>query len=139
MSYGLVLVFEGVTEKDYWAVNEKLGIGRDGSGEWPEGMVFHTGGPTDGGRWVVIELWKSKGRLFREGKELFGTASWVAVLLGQGIVPDDHEPAADALDETFIADRLDRMRLSYRRMAEQMPTHAQFIARACPAPAVAPS
>ena len=83
-----------------------------------------------------LELWRSKGRLFREGKELFGTASWVAVLLGQGIAPEDHEPAADALDEAFIADRLDRMRVSYRRMAEQMPTHAEFIARACAAPAV---
>jgi tryptophan halogenase len=81
-----------------------------------------------------LELWRSKGRIFREGCELFGTASWVAVLLGQGIVPEDTEPAADAFDEGFIADRLDRMRLSYRAMAEQMPTHAEFIARACLAP-----
>ena len=26
-----------------------------------------------------LELWRAKGRLFREGRELFGTASWVAV------------------------------------------------------------
>lgn len=80
-----------------------------------------------------LELWRAKGRLFREGKELFGTASWVAVLLGQGIVPQEHEPAADALDAEYIADALDKMRLSYRRMAEQMPTHADFIARSCAA------
>ena len=30
----------------------------------------------------------AKGRLFREHHELFGTPSWVAVLLGQGIVPE---------------------------------------------------
>jgi tryptophan halogenase len=82
-----------------------------------------------------LDLWRGKGRLFREGRELFGTASWVAVLLGQGIVPEDHEPAADALDPAMIADALDRMRLSYRGMAEQMPTHADFVAHACPAPA----
>jgi tryptophan halogenase len=76
-----------------------------------------------------IELWRAKGRLFREGRELFGTPSWVAVMLGQGIVPDDHEPAADALDGDMIADALDKMRLSYRRMAEHMPTHGEFIAR----------
>ena len=82
-----------------------------------------------------IELWRSKGRLFREGKELFGTPSWVAVMLGQGIVPDAHEPAADALGEDYIAEALDKMRLSYRRMAESMPTHGEFIARSCAAKA----
>ncbi|HEX4739555.1 MAG TPA: tryptophan halogenase family protein [Allosphingosinicella sp.] len=82
-----------------------------------------------------LELWRGKGRLFREGRELFGTASWVAVLLGQGIVPEDHEPAANALDPAMIADALDRMRLSYRRTAEHMPRHGDFIAKACPASA----
>jgi hypothetical protein len=60
MSYGIVLRFEGVGEKDYWAVNSELGIGRDGSGEWPEGMKSHVGGPTPDG-WVVMEIWESKG------------------------------------------------------------------------------
>ena len=80
-----------------------------------------------------LELWRSKGRLFREGRELFGTASWVAVLLGQGIVPDEQEPAVEAIDPEVAADALEKMRLSYRRMAEHMPTHADFVARACPA------
>jgi tryptophan halogenase len=80
-----------------------------------------------------MELWRSKGRLFREGKELFATASWVAVMLGQGIVPDDHEPAADGLEQELVTDALDKMRLSYRQMAEHMPTHGEFIARSCAA------
>jgi tryptophan halogenase len=75
-----------------------------------------------------LELWRSKGRLFREGRELFGTASWVAVLLGQGIVPEEHEPAADALDPEWVAEGLEKMRLSYLRMAEHMPMHGHFIA-----------
>jgi tryptophan halogenase len=84
-----------------------------------------------------IELWRSKGRLFREGRELFGTPSWVAVMIGQGIVPDEHEPAADALDPAMVADAIDKMRTSYRKMAEHMPTHGEFIARSCAAPATA--
>jgi tryptophan halogenase len=80
-----------------------------------------------------LELWRAKGRLFREGRELFGTASWVAVLLGQGVVPKEQEPAVNALDPAMIADALDKMRLSYSRMAEHMPPHAEFVARACPA------
>jgi len=80
-----------------------------------------------------LELWRSKGRLFREGRELFGTASWVAVLLGQGIVPEEQEPAAEAIDPALLTDAIDKMHLSYRRMAEHMPSHAEFVAQACPA------
>src|SRR5690606_39868807 len=46
-----------------------------------------------------IDLWKIHGRVFREGKELFGTVSWVAVMLGQNIWPDAYDPIADTLDE----------------------------------------
>jgi tryptophan halogenase len=80
-----------------------------------------------------LELWRSKGRIFREGAELFGTASWVAVLLGQGIVPHEPEPSANAPDEATVATLLDRMLASYCETAERMPSHAEFIAKACPA------
>jgi tryptophan halogenase len=86
-----------------------------------------------------LDLWRSKGRIFREGVELFGTASWVAVLLGQGLIPETPEPAAYAADEAFVADFLERMRLSYRHTAERMPTHAEFIARTCAAEPVMPA
>ena len=59
MSYGIVLVFEGVSEDQYWAVNDKLGIDRDGTGDWPAGIVSHAGGPTETG-WVVSEVWNSR-------------------------------------------------------------------------------
>jgi tryptophan halogenase len=80
-----------------------------------------------------LDLWRSKGRVFREGAELFGTASWVAVLLGQGIVPDEHEPVAEALSDEQVADALDKMRLSYLKMAEHMPEHGEFIRHSCAA------
>jgi hypothetical protein len=59
MSYAIVIRFEGVTEADYWAVNDTLGMNRDGTGDWPEGMRSHAAGPTDNG-WVVVEKWESK-------------------------------------------------------------------------------
>ena len=80
-----------------------------------------------------LDLWRAKGRIFRQGRELFGTASWVAVLLGQGIVPDEQEPAANAMDQAFITSALDQMRASYRRTAEEMPSHAEFIELTCAA------
>lgn len=80
-----------------------------------------------------LELWRSKGRLFRDGQELFGPPSWVAVLLGQGIVPEEQDPAVMTIDRARSAETLDKMHLSYRRMAEHMPSHADFVAQACAA------
>jgi hypothetical protein len=59
MPYGIVLVFDGVGADQYWAVNERLGIKPDGSGDWPDGMVSHAGGSTATG-WAVYEVWDSK-------------------------------------------------------------------------------
>jgi hypothetical protein len=74
VAYGIVLVFEGVTEADYWAVNDKLGIARDDWTEgWPEGALSHTGGPTATG-WVVTEVWESKAAQERFMAQRLGAA-----------------------------------------------------------------
>jgi len=59
MAYAIVIRFTGVNESHYWAVNAKLGINRDGTGAWPEGVLAHSAGPTSDG-WVVVERWVSK-------------------------------------------------------------------------------
>ena len=76
-----------------------------------------------------IDLWRAKGRIFRDGLELFGTTSWVAVMLGQNIVPDSHEPAADALDPDRVGEALEQMRRNYAETAERLPAHGEFIAK----------
>jgi len=80
-----------------------------------------------------VALWRAKGRLFREGQELFGTTSWVAVMLGQNIVPEEYEPAADALDPDRVAAALEQMRGAYIETADRLPTHGEFVAHACAA------
>jgi len=75
-----------------------------------------------------VELWRAKARSFRDEAELFPTSSWVAVMLGQGILPDTYDPIADALDENKVAAALEQMRLSIRQTADRLPTHAEFIA-----------
>jgi tryptophan halogenase len=74
-----------------------------------------------------IGLWKLHGRVFREGKDLFGTTSWVAVMLGQNIWPDRHDPIADTLDEAKVATAIAELRERYRRAAEALPTQEEFL------------
>lgn len=100
---------------------------RDDSGFWKDCRTMDV----PDGLAAKLELWQSKGRLFREGRELFGTASWVAVLLGQGLWPTETEPAVDAIDPDTAREMLTKMRASYRQMAEHMPTQWDFISRAC--------
>ena len=83
-----------------------------------------------------VELFRAKGRSFREGVELFDVTSWVAVLLGQNVVPQGYDPIADALDEDRVAVALEQIRGSYLDTARAMPSHAEFIARCCAAPDV---
>lgn len=80
-----------------------------------------------------LELWKAKGRAFRDELELFNITSWVAVALGQNIVPDDYEPAVDALDEEKVAAALEQMRQAILQTADRLPTIGEFIARTCAA------
>jgi tryptophan halogenase len=86
-----------------------------------------------------IAQFRNKARFFAEGVELFPRQSWVAVMLGQNILPDDYEPVVDGLDENKVAQALDHLRRVYLDTADRMPLHGDFIAQCCAAPAPAPS
>ncbi|MBO9713436.1 tryptophan halogenase family protein [Sphingomonas sp.] len=77
----------------------------------------------------VLELWKAKGRSFREGYDLFGITSWVAVLLGQRIEPEGYDPIADAFDDGRIATAMEEMRQGYFQTAQAMPSQGEFLAQ----------
>ena len=61
MAAGVILEFEGVTTKEYDAVNKELGIDMGtGEGNWPEGLVTHSAGMNESGRFVVMEVWDTR-------------------------------------------------------------------------------
>jgi len=60
MAAALILEFEGITQKEYEAVNRELGIDPEtGEGDWPDGLISHSGGVNEDGHLVVIEVWDS--------------------------------------------------------------------------------
>ena len=77
-----------------------------------------------------IDLFADKGRVFRYSDELFELPSWVAVMLGQNIVPRGHDPLADSLPAAQTLAALSQLRTAYRNAALAMPAHADFLARA---------
>jgi tryptophan halogenase len=85
-----------------------------------------------------LALFRNKGRLFRYEDELFAEASWVAVMLGQGIMPEGWDPLADTLDQRMVESNFRRLAHTFAQAAAQMPSHADYIARACPTPVPRP-
>jgi hypothetical protein len=74
MADGLILEFEGFGADTYEQVNELLGIDMaSGEGDWPAGLLAHTGGAKEGG-WVVFEVWSSRAEQERFLAERLGPA-----------------------------------------------------------------
>ena len=80
-----------------------------------------------------IELFQHSGRIAMFDEEHFLEDSWVAVFLGQNIMPQDYDPLADALDVDATKEALLRMKSMIKSGVDSMPAHAQFIQRHCAA------
>ena len=74
-----------------------------------------------------MALWQHRGRVFRENAELFAAPSWVAVMLGQNVRPERHDPIADTLDEGKVAAAMAQMRANYAAVAARLPEHEAFL------------
>lgn len=80
-----------------------------------------------------IELFSEAGRIFRYEEELFTRPSWVAVMLGQHIVPRSHDPIVSTLPYDEVTGSIESMRTAMEAATARMPTHEEFLARYCPA------
>ena len=76
-----------------------------------------------------IELFVETGRVARYVNGPFLEASWLAVLLGQRVMPRRWDPRADAIDPNELEERMERLRRGIAVTAERMPDHSEFIVR----------
>lgn len=80
-----------------------------------------------------MDLFAANGRIFREDEELFAEESWIQVFLGQGVVPRGYDPLADLKTDAEVAAFLDNIETVIRKCVAVMPSHADYVARHCPA------
>jgi len=78
-----------------------------------------------------IAQFRESGRIFEEPNDVFGTASWLAVMYGQGVEP----VAANPLIAKLSMDRIDsivrQIGTTIDNAAKEMPSHRDFIERNC--------
>ena len=80
-----------------------------------------------------IELFRETGRVFRVPNELFAENSWIQVMLGQGIEPQQHHPAADLMGDEELSGFLNGIKSQVDRTVAQLPSHQAYVEQYCKA------
>ena len=81
-----------------------------------------------------IELFRQAGRVFKVPTELFGENSWIQVMLGQGLVPEQYHPIVNMMNDAELAEFLTGIQGAVGRLVSQLPEHQRFIDHYCKAP-----
>jgi tryptophan halogenase len=80
-----------------------------------------------------MALFRHRGRVITYKDGLFLEPSWLAVYLGQRVVPTGYDSLADALDANELDRRTRAMREQIEQAVARMPSHEQFLSSYCPA------
>lgn len=78
------------------------------------------------------ELFAASGRVGRDVDDLFRDASWVQVMLGQGITPASYDPMADQIAPAQLAEFLANLRTLITRAVASLPSHEEYLRQHCP-------
>jgi len=74
-----------------------------------------------------MELWRDTGRVERYADGLFYDASWIAVYVGQGFLPERHDPRTAIPDPARVAQAMGSLQQAIRHEVAAMPGHRAFL------------
>jgi tryptophan halogenase len=75
-----------------------------------------------------VALWRETGRIEKYSDGLFYDASWIAVYIGQGVLPERHDPRVQLPDPAQVARAMDGLRDAIVSEVAAMPGHRGFLA-----------
>ncbi|MCV2353731.1 tryptophan 7-halogenase [Paucibacter sp. B2R-40] len=78
-----------------------------------------------------IDLFRETARVFRVPNELFAENSWIQVMLGQGILPQQHHQVADLMGDAELARFLNSIRQHVDQTVVQLPAHQAYVESYC--------
>ena len=78
-----------------------------------------------------IDLFRETGRVFRIPNELFAENSWIQVMLGQGVMPEQHHQSADLMGDAELSGFLNGISDRIRKTVAQLPSHQSYVATYC--------
>jgi len=109
-------------------------------------MHYHVNERTDSQFWIDrremtvpdslthrIELFRSSGRIAEDAEDLFKNVAWLQVMLGQGIVPEQHHPMANVLTNDQLKQFLGDIKRVIEHKAAMFPDHRRYVEEHCSA------
>ncbi len=78
-----------------------------------------------------MELFRKTGKIFREQNDLFLESSWLQVMLGQGIEPEDYHPIANNMSEENLLKMMQNISQIKNEPLKQLSSHDEFLTRFC--------
>ncbi len=80
-----------------------------------------------------LDLFVEAGRFYTSYEDLFRPASWLQVMLGQGLMPKQYHPMADQISENQLKEALANIEKIINRGVAMMSSHEEFIEKNCQA------
>lgn len=78
-----------------------------------------------------IELFRKTGKVFKAPGELFAENSWIQVMLGQGIIPEEYHPTANVMSDEERARFLQGIKSKVEKTVASLPGHESYVKRYC--------
>ncbi len=76
-----------------------------------------------------IALFREHGSIFNDAQDIFRDASWLQVMLGQGIVPKDYHPAVKVGSTQALLHAMQQILQAKQQPMTQMLSHDEFLKR----------
>ena len=76
-----------------------------------------------------MELWRRTGRIEKYSDGLFYDASWIAVYIGQGFLPERHDARTSLVNPAQLEAASKRLRQEIASTVSQMPGHVDYLNR----------
>jgi len=78
-----------------------------------------------------MKMFKESGKIFRDPDDLFGDTSWIQVMMGQGLMPEQYHPIVDLMSDIELQNFLDKIKTGVKRKVDSWPDHNDFINHYC--------
>jgi tryptophan halogenase len=118
---------------ELWDYNRQTGAEADRVRDF---LVLHyatAGGPSRGAVPPSLghtrEKFRERGRLPFYEEETFSRDSWLAVLLGQSVIPSRIDPLTDAVAPEEAEQAMEQMRAAIRTFVDRLPKYSDFLQR----------